>query len=78
MGHFHPFWAISGNFWGWFEPNYILGYTNIVEQVSFSMLPSILTFYFGLILVLFFTFWVLMGYIWGSGRVGKLFWDLLM
>ena len=34
-----------------------LGYTHVVEQLSFSIFPSILTFDFDLILGSFFTFW---------------------
>ena len=35
----------------------IVGSTHVVEQLSFSMFPSILTFDFTLILGLFLTFW---------------------
>ena len=35
----------------------VLGYTHVVEQLSFSMFPSILTFDFDLILWSFLTFW---------------------
>ena len=35
----------------------VLGSTHIVEQLSFSMFPSILTFDFDLILGSFLTFW---------------------
>ena len=35
----------------------VFGSTHVVEQLSFSMLHSILTFYFDLILGSFFTFW---------------------
>ena len=35
----------------------ILGSTHVVEKLSFSMFPSILTFDFDLILGSFFTFW---------------------
>ena len=34
----------------------VLGYTHVVEHLSFSMFPSILTFDFNLILWSFFTF----------------------
>ena len=46
-----------GCFWGRgrVQKN-VLGSTNVVEQLSFSMLPSILTFDFDLILGSFFTF----------------------
>ena len=39
----------------------VLGYTHVVEQLSLSMLPSILTFDF----VVIFTFLALMGYFLG-------------
>ena len=35
----------------------VLGSTHVVEQLSFSMFPSILTFDFDLILGLFLIFW---------------------
>ena len=35
----------------------VLGSTHVVEQLSFSEFPSILTFNFNLILGLFLTFW---------------------
>ena len=35
----------------------VFGSTHVVEQLSFSMFPSILTFDFTLILGLFLTFW---------------------
>ena len=47
-----------------------MGSTNVVKQLSFSMLPSILTFDFDA--------GVLMGYFWGWGKVQKLFWGLLI
>ena len=34
-----------------------MGSTHVVEQLFFSIVPSILTFSFDLILGLFFTFW---------------------
>ena len=49
-----PNWAIFGVGLG--VENF-LGSTHVVEQLSFSMLPSILTFDFGLILGSFLTFW---------------------
>ena len=42
-----------GYFWDWGR---VSGSTHIVEQLSFSMLPSILTFDFDLILGSFLTF----------------------
>ena len=38
-------------------PKTVLGSPHVVEQLSFSMLPSILTFDFDLILGSFLTFW---------------------
>jgi len=35
----------------------VMGYTQVVEQLSLSMFPSFLTFDFDLILLSFFTFW---------------------
>ena len=50
--------------------------THVVEQLSFSMFPSILTFDFDLILGLFLIFFlVLMGYFLGWGRVQNCFGD---
>ena len=49
---------------GWSSKT-VLGSTHVVEQLSFSMFPSILTFDFDLILGSFFTFggpnWLFMG-----------------
>ena len=56
----------------------VLGYTYVVEQLSFSMFPSILTFDFDLILGSFFTFWGPNGLISSWGKVQKLFWGPLM
>ena len=55
-----------------------LGYTHVVELLSFSMFPSTLAFDFDLMLGSFLTFWALMGYVWGWGRVRKLFCGTLM
>ena len=60
------------------DSNADLGPTPVVEQLSFSIISSILSFDFDLFLGLFFTFWALMGYSWGWGRVRKLFLGLLM
>ena len=49
----------------------VLGSTNVVEQLSFSMCPSILTFYFHLILGTFFTFWGPNGLFLRSGKGSK-------
>ena len=55
-----------------------LGSTYVVEQLSFSLFLSILTFNFDLILGSFFIFGALTGYFWGWGRVQTLFLGLLM
>ena len=49
----------------------VLGSTLVVEQLSFSMLPLILTFDFDLILGSFLTFWGLTGIFLGSGYGSK-------
>ena len=54
--------------------NTVLGSPHVVEQLSFSMLPSILTFDFDLILGSFLTFGGPNGPFWGLGMVQKLFW----
>ena len=41
---------------------FVVGSTHVVEQLSFCMFPSILTFEFDSILRLFLTFGALMGY----------------
>ena len=57
----------------------VLGYTHVVEQLSFSMFPLILTFDFDLILWSFLTFWCPIGLLLGDlGGVRKLPWGLLM
>ena len=57
----------------------VLGYTHVVEQLSFSMFPSILTFDFDLILWSFLSFWGPNGLLFGDlGGVRKLSWGLLM
>ena len=67
-----------GHFEGWDQVQITLGSIHIVQQLLFSLFPSILIFDFDLILGLFFTFWALMGYFWGWDRVQKLFCGLLM
>ena len=47
-----------------------MGYTHVVEQLSFSMIPLILTFEFDLILGSFLSFWGPNGLVWGV-RVGS-------
>ena len=57
----------------------VLGVTHVVEQLSFSMFPSILTFDFDLILLSFLTFWGPNVLLFGDfGGVKKLSWGLLM
>ena len=46
----------------------LLGYTHIVEQLSFSMFLSIMSFEFDLILGPFFTFWGPNGLFLGLGK----------
>ena len=53
----------------------VLRSTHVVEQLSFSLFLSILTFDFDSILESFLT---LTGYFWGWGRVQQLIWGLLM
>ena len=64
-----------GSFGDWTT---VLGSAHVVEQLSFSMFPSTLAFDFDLMLGSFLTFWALMGYFLGWGRVRKLFCGLLM
>ena len=49
----------------------VLGSNYVVEQLSFSMLPSMPTFDFDLILGSFFTFWGPDGLFLGSGKGSK-------
>ena len=57
----------------------VLGVTHVVEQLSFSMFPSILTFDFDLILLSFLTFCGPNGLLFGDlGGVEKLSWGLHM
>ena len=89
MGSFFTFWGPNGLFLGlWKGSKTVLGSTHVVEQLSFSMLPSILTFDFDLILGSFLTFCGPNGLFLGLefpdglfldwGRVRQLFWGLLM
>ena len=58
MGSFLAFGGPNGLFLGLeFDLKIIFGSTHIVEQLSFSMIPSILTFKFDFILGSFFNFW---------------------
>ena len=69
------FWGPNGLFLGSGNgPKTVLGSPHVVEQLSFSMLPSILTFDFDLILGSFLTFWGPNGPFLGLGMVQKLFW----
>ena len=69
----------NGLFLGLEKGSYtVLGCTHVVEQLSSSMLPSILIFDFDLILGSFLTFWGPNGLWWGRGSVQKLFWGVLM
>ena len=51
----------------WNGSETVLGSTHVVEQLSFSMLPPILTFDFDLILGSFLTFWGPYGLFLGLG-----------
>ena len=62
---------------GWIKKN-VLWSTHVVDLLSFSMFPLILTFDFDLILGNFLLFGTLMGYFWGWRGAQKLFWGLLM
>ena len=79
MGSFFTFWGPNGLFLGsGFGSKTVLGSTHVVEQLSFSMFPSILTFVFDLILGSFLSFWGPNGLFLGLGRVQKLFWGPFM
>ena len=68
-----------GYFWGSrYSSTTLLGFTHIVEQLSFSLFLLILTFDFDLIFGSILTFWALTGYFWGWGTVQKMFWGLPM
>ena len=57
FGSFFTFWGPNGLFLGFGKGlKIVLGSTHEVEQLSFSMFPSILTFDFDLILGSFLTF----------------------
>ena len=63
------FYLILGLFWGLGQGlTTVFGYTQVVEQHSFSMFLSILTFEFDLILGSFFTFWSPNGLFLGLGQ----------
>ena len=62
LGSFFTFWVPNGLILGSVEgSNIVFGSTHEVDQLSFSMIPSILTFEFYLILGNFFLFGFLMG-----------------
>ena len=64
MGNLGLLWGVG------LSSRTVLGSTHLVEQLSFSMIPSILTFDFYLILGSFLSFFgAIMGYFWGLGRV---------
>ena len=68
MGSFITFWGFNGLFLGSGKGlKTVLGSTHVVEQLSFSMFSSILTFDFDLILGSFLTFWGPNGLFLGSG-----------
>jgi len=77
LGSFLAFWGPNGLF---LEVRLRLkncsGSTNLVEQLLFSILTSILTFDLYEIFGSFLYFWALMGYLWARGRIQKLFWEL--
>ena len=56
----------------------VLGSTDVVEQLSFSMFLSILTLDFDLVLGSFLTFWSPNGLFLGLGKGSKTVWGLLM
>ena len=62
-----------GYFEGWDQVQIVLGSTQIVQQLLFSLFPAILTFDFDLILGLFLPFWGPNGLfsvsMWGSKTV---------
>ena len=75
-GYFEPFWGITCYFG--LSSKTVLGSTHIVEQLSFSMLCSILTVDFGKPFAYFSTFWGPNGLFLSQGRVRKLFFGFLI
>ena len=67
-----------GYFEDWDQVQIVLESIYIVQQLLFSLLLSILTFDFDMILGSFLTFLALMGYFWVQCGVPKLFWGPLM
>ena len=75
---FFTFWASSGLILGsGYSSNAVPRSTYVVKQLSFSMIPSILTFDFDLIFGHFFG-GSRTGLFLGRGRVQKVFWGSLM
>ena len=67
------------SFWGWgMDQKLFVGSTYVVEQLLFAMFFSIMIFFFTFFSGSFLTFWALVGYCWGQGRVQKLYEGLLM
>ena len=76
---FLTFWGPNGLLVGLGKGlNTVLGTTHVVEQILFSIVPSILTFDFDLILGSFLTFWGPNGLFLELGKGSKLFRGLLM
>ena len=73
------FWGPNGIFLGsmWGSTT-VLGSTHVVEQLSFLLFLSILTYEFDLIFGSFLLFVALMGYFSGVRKVRQRFWGLLM
>ena len=69
MGSFFTFWGPNGLFLGlWKGSKTVLGSTHVVEQLSFSLFLSILTFDFDSIFGSFLTFWGPNGLFLGLGK----------
>ena len=70
LGSFLTYWGPNRPFLGLGKgSNTVLGSAYVVEQLSFSMFPLNLLFYFDLMLGPFLLFGALMSYFWGRGRV---------
>ena len=81
LGSFFTFWGPNGLFLGFrYDSSTVLGSNYVAKQLSFSMIPSILTLDFDFILRTFLLFGAIVGYFWGWGwgRAQKLFRGLLM
>ena len=78
-GHFELFWVPNELFLGsGYSSRTVFGSPHIVKQLLFSIVPSILTLDFDLILGVISRFLgALVGHFWGQGRVQKLIWGLL-